>query len=398
MQNARDDGAKSNARDDYARLKQAYQDEEAKLDDMLTETGDLEASERKDDLRLKEIQSKQQQFKDIYARLLPQRDETARAMRTAKEDLQKAEEKRQFLLNAIKELQQEVADVEASIPDLKHKQQETYTRNKTEAKTVAQMHIDSDKHNSDIKQLSKDATQRAKKLDQLRKETHLQITKVERMSSELQAARNALRGATQHNASFSKGTGPSSNSDSSSGTETSSSSSSNSGSSSSTAPSSSSSSSSNTTSGPNASSSRHSNGSSYDSRSGSSSSQSQATRNTTSSSSETKAFTTRKKNPYTNSNEQERAREMGFPRDVYNEIFAWAKKSNSCAFMCLGRECRAANCNYSHDHSYKDQWWYTGDTFHRQDNRDVPMRNLWDGSEAQKQYQDSQARRTGADR
>ena len=102
MQNARDDGAKSNARDDYARLKQAYQDEEAKLEDMLTETGDLEASERNDDLRLKGIQSKQQEFKEIYARIFPQRDASSRAMRTAKEDLQKAEEKKQNLLNAIK--------------------------------------------------------------------------------------------------------------------------------------------------------------------------------------------------------------------------------------------------------------------------------------------------------
>ena len=35
MQNARDDGAKFNARDEYVRLKQAYQEEEAKLETLL---------------------------------------------------------------------------------------------------------------------------------------------------------------------------------------------------------------------------------------------------------------------------------------------------------------------------------------------------------------------------
>ena len=59
MQNARDDGAKSNARDDYARLKQAYQEEEAKLETLLAETSNLEVSEADDNRRLAELKSQQ---------------------------------------------------------------------------------------------------------------------------------------------------------------------------------------------------------------------------------------------------------------------------------------------------------------------------------------------------
>ena len=59
MQNAKDAGAKSNARDEYSKLNKSYQEGEAKLEALLAETSDLETAEIDGSTRLAMLRSQQ---------------------------------------------------------------------------------------------------------------------------------------------------------------------------------------------------------------------------------------------------------------------------------------------------------------------------------------------------